>query len=565
MRVRGAAADESGFFFPLTMWDWIRETVLQYTAQPLYQGIAAALGTFILEDPTTVICGLLVAQEHMMFATAMIGVSSGIAIGDFGLYLIGRFLGPQALHWRLMHRRHINDAQAWFNDNLVSAIVLSRFVPGSRLPTYIAAGVCKASPAGFLATAVCASVVWTFLLLSVTVWLGEKIMPLLGGLKWPVAIGAIALFGFLQWRYSKRQEAWMEGREEPPASFFEFWPPPLFYAPVAVYYLWLSIRYGGLTVPTVSNPKIYSGGMVRESKSEILGLVPESISECFAPPTALPCPADLSGDELMDEAKRRMAEGVLELPVVAKPDHGQRGDGVRPIATEGELRAYVEAFPRGSTIILQELVPYKNEAGVMWYRYPDEAEGHIFSVTAKEFPVLTGDGERTLKQLIHDDPRAHIIKETYMKRHKDKLDVVVPKGETFPLVFAGNHKQGCIFKDGIDLLTPELERKINEIAMEIPEFYFGRFDIRYRDRETFMRGEEFSIVEINGASAEATHIWDATMTLVDAYWTLFRQFRILFRIGAANRKRGYRPMGAIQVVRDLFAYLRTAREYPAAH
>ena len=37
--------------------------------------------------------------------------------------------------------------------------------------------------------------------------------------------------------------------------------------------------------------------------------------------------------------------------------------------------------------------------------------------------------------------------------------------------------------------------------------------------------------------AEATHIWDASATLPDAYVTLFEQFRILFEIGAANRRR----------------------------
>ncbi|CAG0910597.1 unnamed protein product, partial [Cyprideis torosa] len=47
---------------------------------------------------------------------------------------------------------------------------------------------------------------------------------------------------------------------------------------------------------------------------------------------------------------------------------------------------------------------------------------------------------------------------------------------------------------------------------------------------------------INGAGAEATHIWDSKTTLREAYATLMEQYRLLFEIGAQNRARGYEPM-----------------------
>jgi hypothetical protein len=37
-------------------------------------------------------------------------------------------------------------------------------------------------------------------------------------------------------------------------SPFEFWPGTLFYAPVAVYWLWQSLRHRSLTLPTIANP-----------------------------------------------------------------------------------------------------------------------------------------------------------------------------------------------------------------------------------------------------------------------------------------------------------------------
>jgi hypothetical protein len=183
-------------------------------------------------------------------------------------------------------------------------------------------------------------------------------------------------------------------------------------------------------------------------------------------------------------------------------------------------------------------------------------------MTLKVFPHLTGDGRQTLDQLIGADPRARRLADLYRERHRERLDEVLAEGELFPLVFAGNHCQGTIFKDGSHLVTPELERRIDEISRSIPGFFFGRYDIRFTALEGFLRAEDLSIVEINGASAEATHIWDASATLLDAYATLFEQFRIVFTIGAANRRLGHRPLGVIRFVSDALSFRKLARSYP---
>ena len=49
-------------------------------------------------------------------------------------------------------------------------------------------------------------------------------------------------------------------------SFFEFWPPRYFYAPMFLYWLWLTLRHGGrFTLPTISNPLFPMGGWIGES------------------------------------------------------------------------------------------------------------------------------------------------------------------------------------------------------------------------------------------------------------------------------------------------------------
>ena len=136
-------------------------------------------------------------------------------------------------------------------------------------------------------------------------------------------------------------------------------------------------------------------------------------------------------------------------------------------------------------------------------------------------------------------------------------------GERFPLVFSGNHCQGAVFHDGTRFVNDAMLARFDGIAASMPEFWFGRFDVRFRDPARFVDGEGFRIVEINGAGAEATHIWDARMGLGEAYRTLREQYRILFEVGAANRRRGHRPVGVARFLRDVVAYRRAARGYPS--
>lgn len=549
------------------MTDWILAAADHLSDNPVLQGILAAMGTFILEDPTTVGSGLLVADGRMAFTTAMIGLSTGIALGDSALYAAGRWMAPSLVSWGLLSRDRLERGKLWYARNLISAVLISRFVPGMRLPAYAAAGVLHAPPGRFLALVVFGSVVWTFLLLSITVKVGEAALPWLGAFKWPLAIAVLAGWAVLQHRSAN----WIAAGEEavrisksPATSYFEFWPPVLFYAPVAVYYAWLALRYRSATLPTAANPSIYSAGMIKESKSNILDLVPESHRHWLPKYTTLERTSE-PVEVLTDRAAAAFDAACLGYPIVAKPDEGQRGDGVQVIRNAGDLAAYVDAFPVGVRIIFQELVNEPFEAGVLYYRYPATETGVVFSITTKEFPAVIGNGTSTLRELILADDRAYVIQHVYLKRHRLILDRILDADERFPLVFAGNHKQGAIFLNGCDRLTPELTARFDEISKAIPDFYFGRFDVRFADADAFSRGEGFRIIGINGAGAEATHIWDARTTLREAYRTLFEQFRILFKIGDANRRAGARPIGPIQFLRDFRAYWAQSSAYPGSH
>jgi len=309
---------------------------------------------------------------------------------------------------------------------------------------------------------------------------------------------------------------------------FEFWPAWLFYLPIVPHYIYLSLKTGGFFHPFYANPGILNAGLIGESKWDFLRHLdpdgPSTLNTIKVPKTPT-----------FAQAKGFLRERRIEYPFIVKPDVGQRGFGVRLIHGEMDLSAYLRMAD--FDLIFQQKSGYEKEAGIFYIRYPGEEKGMIFSITDKIFPSLIGDGDSAVGELIMADPRARIIAPVYFDRHKNTLNSVLLPGEIFRLSECGNHCQGAIFLDGIDLKSEALEAEIDRVSKTIPHFYFGRFDVRYESREALLRGECFEIVEVNGAGAEATHIWDAKTKLIAAYGVLFKQWAHLFSIGKKARER----------------------------
>lgn len=352
------------------------------------------------------------------------------------------------------------------------------------------------------------------------------------------------------------------GAGEAAFSAFELWPARFFYIPMILQWMGLAVRYRSITLPTLANPGMEAGGLVGESKFAILSQLGREGKKWVAPYTSFSV-GTASGTPSADlpQALAALETAGLDFPFVAKPDIGCRGTGVRIIRTVADLDHYLANYPRRERVIFQKLITAKNEAGIFYIRAPGEDRGRIVSVTLKLFPEVVGDGTATLEQLIEADPRAGKIKEVYLARHGAQKDRVLEAGEVFPLVFTGNHCRGAIFKDGRSQITAEMEERFDAIARGMPEFYFGRFDIRYDDIEDLRAGRNFHLIEVNGAGSEATHIWDKTTKLGDAYSFLFFQQRTLFEFGAANRARGFSSVNAFRLLGLAMKQARLGRSY----
>ena len=340
-------------------------------------------------------------------------------------------------------------------------------------------------------------------------------------------------------------------------SLMERAPQFVIYALHGPYSLYLMLRYRGITLPTVANPGLEGSGLTKESKTDLFNLLGPAGRAHLAPFVTIG-----TGPSMLKEAGRAMETAGLSFPVVVKPDIGRRGFGVKTVRTVQELAEHLGKFPEGVRVLIQRYAEGPGEAGLFYLRVPSEDHGRILSLTIKHFPEVIGDGTSTLRELILMDYRARALAEVYLKRNRKTLDRVIPFGESHRIVSVGNHVRGAAFEDGSAHITPALEQVFDTIAREVPEFFVGRFDVRYTSLEEMKRGGEFTIVEYNGAGGEPTHIWDPRTSIIETYAGLLTHWKYLYVLGAANRARGARPMSFRQLVRRYFDELRLLKSYP---
>jgi len=313
---------------------------------PLGKAAGFFLATFVLEDAAAVGAGLLLAAGQITWPAAFTACFLGIWLGDAGLYALARFAGRGWFERSSLRKfsAKVARSEQWFARRGTLILIFSRMVPGARLPTYLAAGFLRLPLPRFLLVTGAAALVWTFIVLllartfgnQLTQWLGEYNS---GGWRLPGA-GLIFLLtlqlirrifsDFDSRKFLTRLARWRH---------WEFWPMWLFYPPVAINYFWLAVKYRGLTLPTAANPGIFSGGIVGESKmatlSELMATSPEFTAEAEL----------LTGSnqsERLDALREICARRNIPYPFILKPDHGQRGDGVKLIRDEIQAGAYLK-------------------------------------------------------------------------------------------------------------------------------------------------------------------------------------------------------------------------------
>lgn len=541
---------------------------------------------FAHEDLAIILGGYIIVNDLMPVSLVALSIYGGIVASDFALYGIG----AAARHVPWLSRYAVDERVHRFGDklrsNVFSLVALCRVVPGIVFVAFIACGWTRVSLTRFSAASLLISAVYLPLMLYLVIAFGDALDDRLGMWTWPMLFAALAATSLAR----KRLFAFIgspkaDVAEVLPASCFgmppltradrkvaaaERIPPALFYLPLVLNWMRLGFKHGSMTLPTAANPNIFTGGMWGESKSSYFFDVAYPERQWIADFVLLkrnPGNGALAAD--VARAARSIADAGLDFPVIGKPDIGWHGHGVRRLDSRAQLDDYVTNFPAGSTLILQRYVPYAAEAAILYARMPGEAKGRIVSLTFRYFPHVIGDGRSTLKQLVNSDPRAQWKSALHLggdPTHQGPADLsrVPERGEVVRIALINNQRAGALYRDGHRYITAALDERFDAISRSMSEFHYGRFDLRFESLDALMRGEGFSIVEINGIGAEAIDCWDPHLPVTEVYRRLAEQQRLLFMIGERNRTRGFVPTALGDFIGSLVRQNQLIRRYPAS-
>jgi membrane protein DedA with SNARE-associated domain len=483
---------------------------------------------FAYEDLAIILGAYIVVNNTMPVGLVLLCIYGGMVASDFLLYGIGA--GARRVPW--LTRLAVDDRVRGFAEtvkrNLFGIVALCRVVPGVVFIAFVACGWTRVPLARFAVATLVTSALYLPLMLCIVIFFGDALDDRVGLWTWPFLLCVLAAVGFVRKQVFTFQET--TGRTSGPAdarrsihpannrgaralagpprkgAWAERIPRGLFYLPLVLSWIGFALRYRSLTLPTVANPRHPTGGAWGGSRSGYLLDVAASERRWIADVVVVTRsmgPRTLYAD--LEQARQSLHAAGLDFPLIARPDVGRHG--VCRIADAAALREYLQNFPAGEKLMLQAFVPHPNKAAVLYARLPGAQSGRILSLT---FRV---DG-------LCRDARRHI--------------------------------------------APELEARIEAVARSMHEFHYGCFELRFASPDDLMRGENFSIVAINGIGSAINHAWDPALPLGEVYRRLVDHQRIMFLIGEKNRARGFKPLGCADVLKSLVRQSHLSRRYPAS-
>ena len=308
---------------------------------------------------------------------------------------------------------------------------------------------------------------------------------------------------------------------------WEYWPFQLVYVPIYLLWIWYALKSKSLFFFNACNPTIKNGGFFNESKKEIYDLMPPF----YYPKTSL-IKTPISFEKLLEIKESQ----DFDYPFIVKPDVGLRGSAVKKIEDENSFFQYWQKAQ--FDFLIQDFIPFPHEIGVFYVRFPSEKQGKLTGIVAKEFLEIEGNGIDTVRDLILKNPRFAIQLQVLEREFGNQILKILPKGEKQKLVPYGNHARGAKFLDCSHWISPNLTNVIDQICLQIDGFYFGRIDLMYDNLSDLEAGKNFSIVEINGAGSEPTHIYDPRHSIFFAWKELSRHITMMYQISAQNHQNG---------------------------
>jgi pimeloyl-ACP methyl ester carboxylesterase/membrane protein DedA with SNARE-associated domain len=520
--------------------------------------------TLVAEDPTCLATGLLVGTGLIDFWSGTAACLVGIFVGDLFLYLVGRVLGRAALtkapfKWFISEYDVDRMSTRFGSTKGMAVIVTSRFIPGSRVPTFVAAGIMKLNPAKLGLLFFIAAALWTPPLVWFAMKTGDTVMErfqklhhLAGWIAAGLLLAIFVIFHFVvpsfTWIGRRHLLAKMRG-----LTNHALMPGWLLCLPGSLHAFGLWIRHRSAGIYAAANPTLGRlGGASGESKAALLA--PFAGDASVVPSEKVPAgasPEDRAGTALTLLAKRGAT-----FPVVLKPDGAENGIGVFVAENEARLRAWFSAF-KDDALVQPRCSGREYE--VVWHRAPGETTGRILAVVEKLRTHVTGDGKHRLEHLVWAGDESLDHAELFVRLNAGKEDSIPAAGEVVTLSESGSLAKGARVSLRHGLAdAPAANEALNALAERHPGVHWLRLDIFSESDETFAAAKDWNITEIEGAGKYSSLLRDPNIRPADAHLRLARQRAACFAAGAANvaRSANHRKPSAF----DLLATWSEARE-----
>lgn len=518
-------------------------------AHPGQAMLLLAAGTLVSEDLACITAGLLAAAAKLSMPHGIIACATGIWVGDLALYGLGAAVRHGSDRWAWLARwvkpSHLQAGERHFQKHGTASLAASRFLPGTRLPGYLAAAASGYPFLRFAFILALGTLLWVPLLCFAAQRIGTSVLGMLDQAKvwlW-VAVPALWLTVHSMGRLATSVFTWRCRRlwwcRWLRFSRWEFWPTWVLYPPVVLWTMLLALRHRSAKAFMLCNPGISFSGLVMESKTAILTALARDNpnATAIAPWTPLP----------FGPPEQRLAalDHFLEQhsiswpgPVVLKPDVGERGLGVMIVRSRSEAASYLSSCAHP---VLAQRFFSGREFGVFYCRQPGEKKGHILSLAEKHLHSLMGDGIHTLETLILSHPRAVAMAPYYLKKFSADLHTVPAQGEQIALTEIGTHYRGAVFTDARAELTPALTDAIDALTQPFTGFHFGRYDLRVPDITALRERRDLPVLELNGVTAEPAHIYQPGYPLWRGWRDLCGTWSEAFAAGAAQSRGGKVP------------------------
>lgn len=242
----------------------------------------------------------------------------------------------------------------------------------------------------------------------------------------------------------------------------------------------------------------------------------------------------------------------IEFPVIAKPDKGVTGLGIKKCRSLDQLNAYLTAA-RAMRVRIESFVDLPIEYGVMFYFHPKTKESEI-SIVEKRYPRVIGDSERTLKTLIARAARCNrkLRLEDIHRRLRNRLNEIPGKGEEIVLDYVGNGTNGSTFQE-----VPMVGDTEKLRAFLIEELYvqagicFTRMDVKATSLDALLAGD-FILIEHNGVKSEPLQIFIKELPVAVRYKYYKHHFRTMRSISQQQRELGHNPVSFLEGIVEFY-------------